>query len=88
MNTTYVNCEVLPGLFNTEYYVLLSGASYYVHRDNVKVAVEPTVGGSVAGLVLGYVIEREANRALVQLPGEVVVGGLRTWVDNSALSAA
>lgn len=88
MNTIYVTCEVLPGLFNTEYYVMLRDSSYYVHRDNVKVSGEPQAGSSVVGQVLGYVIARESNRALVQLPGEAVVGGLRTWVDNSALSAA
>lgn len=87
MNTVYITCEVLRGLFSTEYYVLLRDSSYYVHRDHVRVSREPEVGGSVAGRVFAYVIEREPGRALVQLPGEAVVGGLRTWVDDAALSA-
>ena len=88
MAAAYINCEVLPGLFSTEYYVLLRDSSYYVHRNNVRVSNEPTVGHSVTGQVFGYVIEREPGRALVQLPGEPVVGGLRTWVEDSALTAA
>ena len=88
MSAAYITCEVLPGLFNTEYYVLLRESSYYVHRDNVKVPREPQAGVSVAGQVFGYIIEREQGRTLVQLPGEAVVGGLRTWVEDSALTAA
>ena len=88
MNAAYITCEVLPGLFNTEYYVLLRDSSYYVHRDNVKVSREPQGGVSVAGQVFGYIIDHAPGRTLVQLPGEAVVGGLRTWVDDSALTAA
>lgn len=87
MNDAYINCEVLPGLFSTEYYVLVHDSSYYVHRDHVKVSREPQPGCSVAGQVFGYVIVREPGRTLMQLPGEAVVGGLRTWVDDSDLSA-
>ena len=88
MNDAYITCEVLPGLFSTEYYVLLSDSSYYVHRDHVRVAREPQADRSVVGQVFGYVIDREPGRTLMQLPGEAVVGGLRTWVDNSALTSA
>ena len=88
MNDAYITCEVLPGLFSTEYYVLLSESSYYVHRDHVRVPREPQAGSSVVGQVFGYVIDREPGRTLMQLPGEAVVGGLRTWVENSALTAA
>ena len=88
MNDAYITCEVLPGMFSTEYYVLVHDSSYYVHRDHVRVSREPQTGSSVVGQVFGYVIDREPGRTLVQLPGEAVVGGLRTWVDNSALTAA
>jgi hypothetical protein len=84
---TYVTCEVLPGLFDTEYYVLLSTSAYYIHRDNVRVREQPRAEHRVPGQVLGYVIATEPGKTLIQLPGEAVVGGLRTWVDNSALSA-
>ena len=88
MSAAYITCEVFPGLFSTEYFVLLHDSSYYVHRDHVRVSHEPQADSSVVGQVFGYVIDREPGRTLMQLPGEAVVGGLRTWVDNAALTAA
>ena len=89
MSAAYISCEVLLGLFTTEYYVVLNGDSgYFVNRLNVRVPEEPRRDHRVIGKVLGYIIEEHQGKTLVQLPGEAVVGGLRTWVDNTALSAA
>ncbi len=88
MSATYINCKVFPGLFSTEYYIVLNDTGCYVHRDNVRVHELPQAKHEVSGQVLGYVIERQHGKTLVQLPGEAVVGGLRTWVEDTALSAA
>lgn len=88
MSVAYIRCEVFPGLFESEYYVLVNGSSaYYVNRDNVKVENQPKADKPVVGEVRGYVISTEGDKTLVQLPGEAVVGGVRTWVDNSAVVA-
>jgi hypothetical protein len=89
MAPVYIRCKVHRGLFETEYYVLVNGSSaYYINRRNVKVSKPPTGDESVTGKVFGYLIQRKASKSLVQLTGEVVVGGLRTWVDNTALVPA
>lgn len=88
MNTITLRCQVLPGIFETEYYVLVNGSSaYYVSRDNVSVSTQPTSNNAVDGKVLGYLVADQGDKVLVQLPGEAVVGSLRTWVDRAALSA-
>lgn len=89
MSSVYIQCEVLPGLFDSEYYVLVNGSSaYYINRSQVQVKQEPAVGQSVAGRVLGYLVEQSQGKTLVQLTGEAVVGGLRTWVEDSAVKVA
>jgi len=86
MNVIYIRCKVHRGLFDTEYYVMVNGSSaYYISRDNVEVSKMPEGDKGVDGKVRGYLIERKKDRSLVQLPGEAVVGGLRTWVENTAL---
>jgi len=86
MSIIYIRCKVHRGLFDTEYYVLVNGSSaYYISRDHVKVSKQPHGENSVDGKVRGYLIEKKKDRSLVQLPGEAVVGGLRTWVTNSAI---
>lgn len=88
MNEIYIRCEVHRGLFETEYYVLVNGSSaYYVARDNVKVNKPPIGEEGVNGKVRGYLIEKQQKKSLVQLTGEAVVGGLRTWVENTKLVA-
>ena len=88
MSAAYINCEVLPGLFETEYYVVVNGDSgYFVNRQDVRVREEPRANHRVMGQVLGYIIEQHLGKTLVQLPGEAVVGGLRTWVESAAGSA-
>jgi hypothetical protein len=89
LNTVYVKCKVLPGLFDTEYYVLVNrSSSAYVIRSSVKTSKEPEHGIEIDGQVLAYVIEQDKNRSLVELPGEAVVGGLRTWIPNEMLAVA
>jgi hypothetical protein len=89
MATVYIRCKVHQGLFDTEYYVLVNGSSaYYVSRSNVQVATPPKDEASVDGKVKGYLIQKKGSQSLVELPGEPVVGSLRTWVDSSAVISA
>ena len=89
MNTIYVRCKVLPGLFDTELYVLINGSSSaYVTRTSVKTTGTPKHGVEVDGQVLAYIISQEKDRSLIELPGEAVVGGLRSWVPNEMLASA
>ena len=84
-----MRCKVLPGLFESEYYILLNGSSAaYVDRRNVQIKVAPKHGTQVDGRVLVYVIDRRKDKSLVELAGEAVVGGLRSWVPNTELSTA
>lgn len=88
MSEAYIACQVLPGLFDSEYYVLVNGSSaYYVSRDSVEVTGIPQPEKPLRGKVFGYVVETADDKTLVQLPGEAVIGGLRTWVENEAVSA-
>jgi len=89
LKTAYVKCKVLPGLFDTEYYVLVNSSSAaYVNRASVQIKNTPRHGHQVDGTVFVYVINRRAEESLVELTGEPVVGGLRTWVSNRELVAA
>src|SRR5436305_103970 len=90
MSAAYITCKVLPGLFENEYYVMVNGSSaYYVSRESVvKVYGTPEAGKPVDGLVLGYIVESSGGKTLVQLPGEAALGGMRTWVESEAVSAA
>jgi hypothetical protein len=89
MRNIYIRCKVHRGLFDTEYYVLVNGsAAYYISRDNVKVTQAPQDDRGVDGKVLGYLVEKKKDKSLVQLPGEAVVGSLRTWVANTAVLTA
>jgi hypothetical protein len=89
LKTVYVKCKVLPGLFDSEYYVLVNGSSSaYVIRNNVKTSQRPEHGIEIDGQVLAYVIQQEKNRSLIELSGEAVVGGLRTWIPNEMLALA
>ena len=90
MSAVHINCKVLLGLFENEYYVMVNGSSaYYVNKANVvKLFGEPQVDNPVDGIVLGYLVETSEGKTLVQLPGEAVVGGMRTWVENKEVSAA
>jgi len=85
----YIACEVLPGIFDNEYLVRIpSGSAALVSRSVVKVSADPKHGGHVSGEVLGYLIAEQDQRALIELSGEAVTGGLRSWVPINALSIA
>jgi len=89
LKTVYVKYKVLPGLFDTEYYVLVNGSSSaYVIQSNVKTNAKPAHGMEIDGQVQAYLIQQEQNRSLIELSGEAVVGGLRTWVPNDMLALA
>ena len=86
MSKTKVFCKVSPGLFANEYHVMVNhSAAYYVSRDAVEVKSEPQAGGFVDGKITGYIVEKKGSRVLVQFPGEVIVGGTRTWVEQAEL---
>ncbi|HEV2991058.1 MAG TPA: hypothetical protein VG759_21645 [Candidatus Angelobacter sp.] len=86
--TKYVRCRVSLGLFGTELYVVVGDSSAFVDGSNVKVTKPPEQGKEVDGVVLAYVVKEEMERALIELPGQAVVGGLRTWVPKQLLASA
>jgi hypothetical protein len=66
---------------------MVASSSAYVSRDNVTVRGDLGTG-EVDGLVSAYMIQKSGDKALIELPGEPVVGGVRTWVPASDVSAA
>lgn len=88
MATEYVDCVLEAGFFENELYVLLGDSSAIVSRNDVKVAAEPQGTKDGKGKVCVYIIEKEADRLLVEIPGQPVVGGLRTWVNRSQTASA
>jgi hypothetical protein len=86
--TIYVICTVARGLFENEFYVTVKGSSAYVDRVNVKVnSVPMSDADEVNGKVVAYLVEEKSGQALVELPGEPVIGGLRAWVPNTDVLA-
>jgi hypothetical protein len=83
----FVRCRVAKGFFDTEFLVIVAGSSAYVSRWNVRLEQDP-VNGEVDGFVSAYLIEKAADRLLIELPGQAVVGGVRTWVPHSLVEAA
>jgi hypothetical protein len=73
------------GFFSSEYYVKLStGDAYIVDRNNVKVDREPqSRTEEVNGKVVAYVVDQNQTALLVELPGEPVAGGLRSWIPKN-----
>jgi hypothetical protein len=84
----YVMCMVSQGLFESEYYVTVRNSSIYIDRANVKVKRDPNNGDQVEGKVIAYLVKEESDQALIELPGEPVVGGLRAWVPKTDLAYA
>ena len=76
----YVRCRVSQGFFGNEFYVVVGDSSAFVDHSKVKFEGSPEKGKQVEGKVLAYIVTEEPERALVELPGQAVVGGLRTWV--------
>lgn len=86
MSTQYIDCILSSGFFEDELYVTLGESSAIVNRSDVRVEREPKDSTDGQGQICVYVIEKKANRLLVEIPGQPVVGGLRTWI-NQELSA-
>ena len=88
LKTIYVTCTVSQGLFESEFYITVGASSVYVDRVNVKVSQSPHNGDEVEGKVIAYLVEEKSDQALIELPGEPVVGGLRAWVPKADLAFA
>jgi hypothetical protein len=86
--TQYVKCGLASGFFDEEVYVLVGSSSAIVSRNAVRIIDEPKLNVQGQGEVCVYVVEQTPDRLLVELPGQAVVGGLRTWVPLTDLSAA
>ena len=82
MATEYVECALASGFFEDELYVILGDSSAIVSRSDVKVEREPQAQADGQGKVCVYVIDRKADSVLVEIPGQPVVGGLRTWIPS------
>lgn len=86
----FVPCKILPGLFDTEVYVVVLDSSAYVSLESVKLNGNEKAlqeGEEVDGFVLAYVVaeDPQKGKALIEVPGEPVIGGLRTWVPQAQL---
>lgn len=81
--TIYVTCTVSQGLFESEFYVTVKEASAYVDRINVRVKESPHNGDEVEGRVIASLVDEKSDQALIELPGEPVIGGLRAWVPKA-----
>jgi hypothetical protein len=88
MTALYVRCKVSRGFFGSEFYVIVGDSSAFVDEQSVRVESRPDKGQEVDGSVLAYLVTEEDQRALVELPGQAVVGGLRTWVPKATLAYA
>ncbi len=88
MLTEYVECILTKGFFDQELYVILGDSSAIVDRTNIEVDSEPQAQREGKGKVRVYIIEKEEDRMLVEIPGQPVVGGLRTWIAASLALAA
>lgn len=80
---------VTRGFAETEYFIMVAdGPAAYVSRDLVTVDHPPEGDSEVQGQVQVYVIDQGEHDALIELPGEPAVGGLRTRVPKSLLLSA
>ena len=84
----YVMCRVSRGFWDSEFYVVVGDSAAFVNRESVKVDQIPEMNNDVEGQVLASVIKKEADKFLIELPGEPVIGGLRNWVPRTALATA
>ena len=88
-NEGQLEVTVAPGFAETEYYVMVQdGPAAFVNRDLVSVAAPPTADTPVEGRVKVYVLDQGDHDALIELPGEAVVGGLRARVSLALLQPA
>lgn len=84
----FVQCKVSLGFFETEFYVVVDKSSAFVNRNSVRVPNVPGTNAEVDGQVLASVVQERDDRALVELPGQPVVGTPRTWVPKANIAAA
>jgi len=85
--TGRLRVSVALGFAETEYYVMVPGGpAAYVDRQLVRVDHQPQGDDLVNGDVRVYVLERNDSDALIELPGEPVIGGLRAHVDPALLT--
>ena len=81
----FVKCRLSRGTFEAERFVILGASSAYVYQGRVRTENDLSNDDEVDGEVLVYVVDEGEGRdsALVELSGEPVVGGLRTWVPKT-----
>lgn len=83
----YIVCRVHRGVFDSEFYIIVGDVSALVGVNSVQVKQPPEQGKEVQGCVQVYLVREESGRFLVELPGQAVIGGLRTWVDKEAFAS-
>jgi len=86
MDIRYVHCTLAAGYFENEFYVNVGNCSAIVDRMHVSISVEPRQNREGQGFVHVYVIKQSSDQFLVEIPGEPVVGSLRTWVPFANLA--
>lgn len=88
-NEVQVHCQVSLGFFDSELFVMVGDVSALVNVNSVRTdqGRKPEQGKPIPGLVIAYLVLSEEDRALIELPGQAVVGGLRTWISKDALAA-
>jgi len=84
----YIMCRVSRGFWDSEFYVIVGDSAVFVNRESVKVDRVPELDKEVEGQILASVVQQESDKFLIELPGEPVIGGLRSWVPRSALGVA
>lgn len=82
----FVNCLISPGFFDDEFYINVGPSSAIVDKDYVDVQVAPRGLTEGSGTVFVYVVERSKDQILIEIPGQSVVGGLRTWVHQNLVA--
>ncbi|MBZ5573761.1 MAG: hypothetical protein LAO09_17995 [Acidobacteriia bacterium] len=45
----------------------------------------PSKNVEVEGKVLAYLVDEKKDETLIEIPGQAVVGGLRTWVPKTII---
>lgn len=84
----YVNCQVSRGFWDNEFYVVVGNVAAYVQRDTLQLEESPGPDKEVPGKVRAFLLEQEPDKALIELPGEPVIGGLRNRVPVNCIAAA
>jgi hypothetical protein len=82
--TVMVRCRVKPGMFDNEYVVLVNDSAAVVSSGNVTVSHTPVTLQGVDGSVRAYLVEEHEHNAVIELPGESVIGSLRTSVPRGS----